>query len=237
MTASGKLIVIAGTDGSGKTTQTGLLLERLRQEGYAAETVSFPQYEQSFFGEMIGRYLRGELGPATEISPYLASVLYAGDRWEARDQLLGWLAGGRIVLCNRYVSANKGHQAGKIDDPEERKRFCEWVDRLEYEVFGLPRPDLTLLLHVPCEIGQRLVGEKAERAYLNDSKRDAHESDLDHLRRAEQAYLEMAAADHSWVKIECAPCGEILSREATAQCIWEQVRLVLEGERRGRTTP
>lgn len=228
MAVSGKLIVIEGTDGSGKATQTDRLLQRLRQEGHGAVSVSFPQYEKSFFGDMIGRYLRGELGPATEISPYLASVLYAGDRWEARDQLRGWLAEARVVICNRYVSANLGHQAGKIGDPAERKRFAAWVARLEYEVFGLPRPDLTLLLHMPCEIGQRLVDEKSQRGYLREGRRDAHESDLNHLHCAEEAFLEMAAADLTWVKIECAPDGRLLPRDAIAERIWGCVRRGLE---------
>ncbi|HLC66288.1 MAG TPA: thymidylate kinase, partial [Candidatus Nanoarchaeia archaeon] len=129
----GKLIVLEGIDGSGKTTQTKMLVARLKREGYAVETIDFPQYYTTFFGKMVAQYLRGEFGALDQVSPYLAAILYAGDRFERKEQLEQWLAEGKIVIANRYVSANMGHQASKIPR-SKRAVFVQWLDQLEYGV-------------------------------------------------------------------------------------------------------
>jgi len=119
-------IVLDGTDGSGKTTQATLLVERLRKEGHMVETADFPQYEQwsAAFAE---RYLRGEFGSALEVGAKRSSLFYALDRYAASFQIRSWLKEGKIVISNRYVSANKGHQLGKLR-AEERKEFLAWHD-------------------------------------------------------------------------------------------------------------
>lgn len=226
----GKLIVVAGTDGSGKRTQTEMLVARLRGEGFAAETVSFPQYEASFFGKMVGQYLRGEFGPSESVHPQLASVVFALDRWEAKGRLEQWLADGRVVVADRYTSANAGHQAIKIADPEERRRFIEWVEEMEHGTLGLPRPHLTVFLHVPWRIAQGLVDRKSAREYLRGADRDIHEADEGHMARAEAAYLEQARRSADWVAVECCEEGRILPREAIAEKVWEAVR---DATRRG----
>ncbi len=225
---TGKLIVLAGIDGSGKATQAELLLARLRDEGFRSEGISFPRYGETFFGEMVARYLRGDFGDAASVSAEVASVLYAGDRWESKKLLEDWLLAGHIVVANRYVPANKAHQGGKIPDQQARRRFYEWVERLEYEIFGLPRPDLKLLLHMPHAMGQQLVDQKGRREYTGGAKRDIHERDITHLRDAEAAYLELAAVESGWVTIECVENGELLSPEAIAAKVWQEVRRLLE---------
>lgn len=221
---AGRLIVIDGTDGSGKTTQTKLLIERLRKEGVPCETIEFPQYGKTFFGGMVARYLNGEFGGHDAISPELISILYAGDRWEAKETLRRWLGEGKVIVCNRYVSANQGHQGGKISDPQQRAEFLRWLDRLEFDVFGIPRPDLVLFLHVRPELSQDLVDRKGHREYVNGVKRDIHEASLDHLRKAEAAYLQLAAENPGWVRIECAPEGRLLSESRIAEILWKAVR-------------
>ncbi len=110
----GKLMVITGIDGSGKTVQTKLLYERLVKEGYPAVITDFPQYGKTFFADMVTKYLKGEFGSADSVSPYLASLLYAGDRWECKEQINTWLRADKIIISNRYVCDNMAHQGGKI---------------------------------------------------------------------------------------------------------------------------
>ena len=227
---AGKLIVIDGADGSGKHTQTVRLVDRLRSSGVATETIAFPQYEGSFFGEVVGRYLRGEFGPAEAVSPYLASVVFALDRWEARGSLCQWLSGGRVVVADRYVSSNAGHQAIKIEDPEAREEFLRWVDRMEFGVLGLPRPDLTVFLHMPWELARELVGRKAARPYLRGASRDIHERDAEHLRRSEAAFVDMATQGRHWRVVECAEHGEALSPERIADAVWRHVTPIVGTE-------
>jgi len=212
--AEGKLIVLAGIDGSGKTTQTERLVRRLENAGRSVETFDFPQYGATFFGRLVARYLRGEFGEAANVSPYLASLLYAGDRWQARERLVQALQGGRIVVCNRYVSANMAHQGGKIADATERRRFYDWVLELEHDVFALPRPDLCLLLDVPPGVAERLVGNKSARPYLQGESRDIHERDAAHLDAARNAYLEISEIYPNWVRIPCAPESDLRPPEA-----------------------
>ncbi|MEK7211848.1 MAG: thymidylate kinase, partial [Patescibacteria group bacterium] len=119
----GKLLVIDGTDGSGKHTQTVLLLKKLRAAGYKTATMDFPQYYKNFFGALVGKYLAGDFGDPTKISPYLSSVIFAADRFESAGKIRRWLAEGRIVILDRYVSANQIHQGAKIHDAKKRREF------------------------------------------------------------------------------------------------------------------
>lgn len=200
----GKLIVIEGTDGAGKATQAKLLIDRLRDEGYSVETVDFPQYTQKS-AHFVERYLRGEFGPAEEVGAKRASLFFALDRYDASFRMWDWLKEGKIIISNRYVSANKGHQLGKISEPTEMKKFLGWINELEYDILKIPRPDLTLFLHMPPEIGQQLVDKKDDRSYLQGKKRDIHEADISHLRNAERAYLFCLENDSTekWDRIIC----------------------------------
>ncbi|HRU05938.1 MAG TPA: thymidylate kinase [Candidatus Brocadiia bacterium] len=224
----GKLIVIDGPDGSGKRTQAEILVKRLMSEGRKAELVSFPQYEGSFFGELAGRYLRGEFGPAEGVSPFPASLAFTMDRWEARPRIQAWLDAGVVVVADRYVSSNAGHQAIKVADAGEREAFVRWVERMEYEVLGLPRPDLCVFLHVPWAVAKGLVARKQERNYLKGAREDVHEADDSHLARAEQAYLLMARGA-GWRTVECCEGGRLRSVEEIAGEVWAAAGKVVGG--------
>ena len=217
----GKFIVIDGTDGSGKGTQTELLVTALKEKGVQVVVTDFPQYgtPSAYFVE---KYLRGEYGTAEEVGAKRASLFYALDRFDVAKQMRTWLAEGTYIVSNRYVSASMGHQTGKIEGNEERDKFLDWLDDLEYNICGIPRPNETIFLYVPPEVGQKLVDQKESRAYTQGKKRDIHEADIDHLKKASEAY-KYVAKKFNWKTITCAPDGEMLSREEIHTMIMKTV--------------
>ncbi|MDO8435200.1 MAG: thymidylate kinase [bacterium] len=224
---TGKLIVIEGGDGSGKATQTGLLVERLRKEGWHTETIDFPRYgtPPAYFVE---RYLRGEYGPKESIIPRTASAFFAMDRFDASSQIRVWLEGGAIVVANRYTSANMGHMGGEIRDPEARAEFIQWLEQFEYEELKIPKPDRIVYLHVPANVGQQYVDQKAERPHLHGATRDVHEADLTHLQRAEEVFLELTRSRPDWIFVECSDGEVLLPKEQIHEMIWGVVQPCLE---------
>jgi dTMP kinase len=221
----GKLIVIEGTDGSGKATQSKRLLEHFEKSGISSAYYDFPRYDQKSAG-LVENYLNGKYGSASEVGPKVASIFYAADRYDASFELRKQLSEGKIVLCNRYVSASMGHQAGKISNPVEREEFLRWLEDLEYGLFGIPKPDLVILLYVPYLIAQKLVDGKGYRPYVGGSKRDIHEADSEHLRNAEEAYLEVAKKK-GWRIINCTKDEKILPVEEIHEMVWKEVKKVL----------
>ncbi len=205
-------IVIDGTDWSGKGTQTKLLVDRLKSEWYNVEMADFPQYWKKS-AWMVEEYLNWNLWTAEEVGPYRASVFYAIDRYEASKNIKQWLSEGKIVISNRYVSSNMGHQAWKIHDLKERDKFLDWLEDFEYNLFWIPKPDLNILLYMPTEIGQQLVDKKASREYIHGQKRDIHEADLKHLKDAAEAY-KYVAEKYKRTVIDSAPNGELQSIES-----------------------
>lgn len=223
----GKLIVLDGIDGTGKGTQINLLAERLRQEGFRVEIADFPQYGSKSAGP-VEMYLNGEFGTAEEVDPKIASVFFAVDRYAASLQIKEWLRGGVIVLSNRYVAANLGHQGGKIKDPRERKKFWEWAFEFEHEFFEIPRPDKNFILHSTPEIAHELVGRKDEREYLQGKDRDIHEEDMSHLLDSHESYIALVKTyPDDFEIIDCAPSGSMLSPEDISQLVWERVQSLL----------
>ena len=222
---AGKLIVIDGTDGSGKATQTKILVERLRREGHEVEVADFPQYGQKSAG-MVEEYLNGRFGDATVVGPHRASIFYAIDRYAASFQIKKWLEEDKIVVCNRYVSSNMGHQAGKIKNKEELDEFLEWLENLEFNVFQIPKPDKVLLLYLPPGIGQQLVDKKGYRDYISGKKRDIHEADIHHLKDAAEAYL-YVSNKYGWDVINCAPEGNLRTIDNISEEIWQKISRIL----------
>ncbi len=204
--AKGKLIVIDGTDGSGKATQVALLEKRLKKDGKTVKIVDFPEYYKNFFGAFIGHCLSEQYYNFLNVHPKIASVAYAADRWESSGLMRAWLKKGYIVIANRYVSANQIHQGGKIKNAKKRNDFIKWLDQMEYEVFKIPRPDITLYLDLPTKISLQLLKErdssKMKRAYLK-KKKDVHEKDVDFLKNSRKSALWLEKTQKNWIKIDC----------------------------------
>lgn len=224
---SGKFIVIDGTDGAGKTTQFQLLIQEIKRNGLEVEVADFPQYGTKSAGA-VEEYLNGKYG---QVDAYVGSMFYAVDRFDASFKIRKWLDEGKIVLSNRYVTANAGHQGGKIDVRSERIKYFKWLDNLEYNLFKIPKPDLNIILHVPAAIAQKLVDKKPKevRKYAGGKKRDLHEADINHLKRAEKAFIEISKLFPNTKLVECFEDGRLLSIEEVQNKVWNLARrLVLK---------
>lgn len=198
----GKIIVVEGTDCSGKETQTSLLVQRLRREGRKIERLSFPEYDSPTGRIVGGPYLgKTHIGDgffpegAANVDPKVAALYYAADRRYNRQRILDLLNEGIDVVIDRYVESNMGHQGGKIFDKEERLKLYEDLANLEYGFLELPKPDLTIFLYVPYKKVAELRSGRREAA-------DQHESSPMHIRNAEHAYLELVDL-HGYKKIDC----------------------------------
>lgn len=207
----GKLIVIEGGDGSGKTTQTKLLVDYLKHKGQKVKLIEFPRYYTSFHGDIVARFQRGEFGTIDNVSPYLISLAYALDRLSMRDEINDFLKKGYYLIANRYVTSSIAHQAAKVTDSEKEK-FINWLDELEYRVHKMPREDLVIYLHVPWKIGQELSCGKTDKAYLNGA-RDISEEDKKHMEESEKMYLYLLNHKKNWMKIECFEKGKMREKE------------------------
>jgi dTMP kinase len=199
MTTRGLLIAIEGIDGSGKHTQAKLLEHSLAAKGYSVFATGFPQYD-SWFGNMVGKFLNGDYGPLEAVDPHFSALLYAGDRFEAKARLERMLDEGRIVLVDRYVGSNLAHQVARAN-PEKRSEFLRWIEHLEYSIYGLPHEDIILYLRVPPSQAQMLVGQKSERPYTHASH-DIQENSLRHLEDAAEMY-DMLSRSRPWATIQC----------------------------------
>lgn len=198
----GKVIVIEGTDCSGKETQGRLLKEALTKLGRKVEYISFPNYE-SATGKIIGGPLLGKeylgksffLEGASNVDAKVASLLYAADRRYNMGMINDYLNDGYDLIIDRYVESNMAHQGGKIENIEERKKLYQDLYYLEYGFLGLPKPNVIIFLHVPVLKTIELLNKRAE-------KKDDVEADFNYLMKAEKTYLELAAL-HNYQVIEC----------------------------------
>ena len=220
--AHGFLIDVEGADGSGKTEQTKRLFERLQKEGHAASYFDFPQYESSRVGKMIGELLAGKHGDFMAAIPYLSALPYAVDRASAREKLLEALNRGDILVSNRYTPSNLAHQSAKLPKDEQAK-LVEFLEGVEYEDLGLPKPDLVFYLSVPTDISSELIGRKEKREYLGEEKRDQAERNIAHQDRTRAAYLRLAQ-EKGWHVIECAPAGALRPLDEIHEDIWKIVK-------------
>ena len=207
----GKIIVIEGTDCSGKGTQSDLLLERLNKDGYPTKKYAFPVYD-SPTGKIVGGPYLGKTTickgwfseGANEVPAKVASLYFAADRLYNIKPILEELDKGNNVILDRYTTSNMGHQAGKIKDKEERLKMFKWIEELEYNLLKLPKPDIKVFLYMPYEYSKSLQTNRVEL--------DEHELSEDNLRHAENAYLEMVDL-YDFIKIDCIDNSNIRSIE------------------------
>lgn len=229
----GKLIVIDGGDGSGKTAQSELLVKYLTGQGIRVKYFDFPRYYTSFHGRIVGRFLAGEFGKLDDVSPYLASLAYALDRASAKQEMDEWLSHGGMIIANRYATSNMAHQGARLPEAK-RREFVEWVDELEYKVHKIPREDIVIYLCVPWQIGLELSKKKGDRTYLGKGQ-DIAEADLLHRQASEQMYLRLARTRKNWTKINCVRDHTLLPREQIQQqivTILKQKKIIPDPNRR-----
>ncbi|MBX3439271.1 MAG: dTMP kinase [Planctomycetaceae bacterium] len=206
------LIAIEGIDGSGKGTQAALLKEHLQRQGQRVCLLSFPRYQDTRFGTAIGEFLNGRFGALDAVHPQLAALLFAGDRFESKDLILQAVAENDVVLFDRYVASNIAHQAAKLGE-DERLPFIDWIEAIEYDVYGLPRADLTVLLDLPASAAARLIAAKSKRTYTSKAA-DLQEADTGYLSRVRDVYRGLAVQNARWSTIECLSGDAVRSVES-----------------------
>ncbi len=209
-----RFIVIEGLDGSGKSTQIDLLLQYLEENNTPYEYLHFPRTDDGYYGELVARFLRGDLGPLESVHPYLVALIYAGNRYDSKDMIRGWLEDGITVIADRYVVSNIAFQCAKLDSAKDRKDLREWILNFEYGYNDIPRPDVNIFLDVPFHFtANKLTAERNgdDRRYLN-GKPDIHEADLDFQKKVREVYLDLASSDPSVHILDCAGAqGEMLA--------------------------
>ena len=215
----GKFIVIDGTDGSGKTVQTTMLIDRLTKEGHAVVVEDFPRYKEpsSYF---VSKMLKGEYGTLAEQPPHRSSYFYALDRFDASFGMKENLNNGKIIVSNRFTSSNIGHQGAKFSSIDERKEFFIWLDHLEYEEFSIPRPDRVFFLHVPVEKSLELIEERLINK--ERTEKDIAESNPEHLRQASISYNLACDTFPYWERIECMENTNMRSKEDIHEEIYQK---------------
>ncbi len=216
----GKLVVIDGIDGAGKTTQIKLLSKKLKVKNIPFGIVSFPQYGKNEYADYIYDYLSGKFG---KINPYDLAKYYAKDRLTFREQILNWLENGKLVIANRYISSSKAHLGAYLEE-HQRKAFITWIDELEYAENNMPKEDLTILLNVDPKLGQKNSQKK--------NHPDLHEDNLSHLEKANQIFLKLSKQE-KWVVIESMknpPAGQSVGKMKSPGEIHQQVLKTLEGK-------
>lgn len=198
-------IVIEGLDGSGKSTQVKLLTEHLSSSVEKFKYLHFPRLEHGIYGDLVARFLRGELGKLEEVHPYLVSLIYAGDRKDASEEIKKWISDGYFVLVDRYVCSNIAYQGAKLDSDDEKKELADWIHKLEYEYNEIPEPDINIFLDVPFDFTTKRLQENRDgddRAYLK-GKVDIHEANLDFQRKVKEMYLWQASNYSGFEIINC----------------------------------
>ena len=220
----GKLIVIEGTDGSGKSTQFRQLTERLTREGKTFQKLVFPQYSEPS-SALIRMYLGGEFGSKpTDVNAYAASAFYAVDRFASYKKVWGeYYENGGLILSDRYTTSNAVHQASK-EAPENRQAFLKWLYEFEYDLLGLPRPDVTIYLDVPTAFTEKLLRGREE---ATNTQADIHEQDMTYLATCRE--MGRAAAEfYGWTIINCVKDGAMRSIEDIHEEIYNHVKSSLE---------
>ena len=219
----GKLFVIDGTDGSGKQTQFNKLKERFDKEGIEYKVASFPNYDH-ISSSLVKMYLSGEFGQnAKDVSPYIASTFYAADRYATyKTTLEEFYKAGGIILVDRYTTSNMIHQAGKIQDKEEREKFLNWLWDFEFNLYGIPVPTKTFFLNMPTETAIKLMEER-ENKFTHTQAKDIHERDAQHLKDSYNAAVSLVDK-YDWTEIKCVDKEILKTIEEIHEEIWAEIK-------------
>jgi dTMP kinase len=223
----GLLTVIEGIDGSGKGTQAARLIASLQAAGVRCELFSFPRYQQTQFGAKIGDFLNGRFGSLDQVSPFLVSLLFAGDRFESKRLLLNAIHENDIVICDRYVASNIAHQAAKVTGPE-RQELIDWVIHVEHQLYELPHPDRTIFLDLPVSKATELIAMKAQRSYTERAA-DLQEADTEYLQKVHDVYVQLSTIEAGWVRIDCLNGDDIKSVDLIAESVLSVIKKDLQG--------
>lgn len=219
-------IVIEGLDGAGKSTQVKKIREEFKQRGIESEYLHFPRFDAPVYGDLIAKFLRGELGDLNSVNPYLVALIYAGDRANASSMIQDWLDNNKVVIVDRYVYSNIAYQCAKCDDSVQKEMLRDWIFNLEYNENHIVKPDLTLFLDVPFSFTKRNLEQDRQgddRDYLN-GKKDIHEASLSFQQRVKDVYLSQDSLDNTFKIIDCSD-GE--SNILSADDIFKKIAIYL----------
>lgn len=224
------LIVIEGLDGAGKSTQVRKMREFLLSRVEKLEYVHFPRYDAGVYGDLIGRFLRGDFGSIDQVHPNLVALLFAEDRHGASGMIRESLAAGSTVLLDRYVYSNIAYQCAKLQSQSEREALREWIFNTEYKEFGIPRPDLNIFLDVPLSfVEKKLSGARKgrDRDYL-EGNHDIHEADIAFQKAVRDMYIQQCESDPSFIRVDCSDAaGNMLPPDAIFEKLEKLVGSVL----------
>ena len=209
------------------------------ERGVASEYVHFPRFDAPVYGDLIARFLRGELGSVEQVDPYIVALLYAGDRADMAPQIRRWQEEGKVVIVDRYVYSNIGYQCAKIADKEARLKLNDWILNLEYEVNRIPRPDVSLFLDVPFAFTEKRLTEQREgddRSYLNGAA-DIHEQSLSLQQRVREVYIESSERDSELLVVDCSNAeGAMASPDEIFARIEQTIAPLLNQKKYGSST-
>ncbi|MGL5963672.1 MAG: dTMP kinase [Fusobacteriaceae bacterium] len=222
----GKIIVIEGTDSSGKQTQSEILYGKIKEIGINVKKISFPNYESPAC-EPVKMYLAGEFGKEPgKINPYPISTMYAIDRYASYKTSWGdFYENGGVIITDRYTTSNMVHQASKIDGCEEKTQYLRWLEDLEYEKIGIPKPDLVIFLNMPTEFALKLMAERKNKI-TGEVTKDIHESDAKYLEKSHNTACEISKLQ-GWQEIICVDGDRIKSIEEISIEILDKVKNII----------
>lgn len=221
-----RFLVIEGLDGSGKSTQVGLLKDYLKEKAIPFKYLHFPRLEVGVYGKLIARFLRGEMGDIDAVDPYLVALIFAGDRMAAKQMMEEWIENDYLVLVDRYVYSNIAFQCAKYREKKEQELLKNWILELEFGDNKLPMPEKNIFLDVPFEFTKsRLTTQRsgADREYLKGQS-DIHEDDLDFQGRVRRIYHSLVGTQENLTIINCADgAGEMKSPQLIFTNLIEEI--------------
>ena len=222
----GKLIVIEGTDSSGKETQTRKLYERLEKEITNVRKLSFPNYKSPAC-EPVKMYIAGAFGDnALDINPYPVSTMFAIDRYASyKMEWEKFYQDGGIIVTDRYTTSNMVHQASKIESIDKKNEYLDWLEELEYSKMGIPRPDLIIFLNMPTETAAELMAQRKNKITGEDIK-DIHEKDISYLKKSYENACNIAKK-YNWLEIKCVENGRLKTIDEIGEEIFSVVEKIL----------